>query len=66
MAKTFGPIPEDKPKDRVVVFRMPKENFDKLQELNPNVSHTLRYIVEVYLHELANREERFTEWNRKT
>jgi len=65
MAK-IGPIPEDKPKDRVVVFRMPKENFDKLQELNPNVSHTLRYIVEVYLHELANREERFTEWNRKT
>jgi predicted DNA-binding protein len=65
MKKKFGRPPLDRKKDKLVSFRMPSENYNKLKELDPKVSNTLRYIVEVYLLELANSEERFTEWNRK-
>jgi hypothetical protein len=61
----FRPPPEDKAKDHKVCFRLPAENVKLLMEINPNISHTLRYIVELYLHEYANREERFEQWNRK-
>ena len=65
MKKFKVPPPDEKPKDRMIAFRLPDENYQKLKELNPKISHTLRYIIEVYLHEIANNEERYSEWNRK-
>lgn len=63
--KKFGYIPEDKLKDKTVTFRMPLENYKLLLRLDANVSTTLRYLIERYLEELSNSDEKYTSWNKK-
>ena len=52
-------------KDRSVTFRLPEDNFKNLRKIDRNVSAVLRYLVEAFLLEYAEKEQGAQSWNIK-
>jgi hypothetical protein len=55
----------ERTKDRSITFRLPEENFKKLKKIDRNVSVVLRYLIEAFLMEQADKEKESSAWNRK-
>jgi hypothetical protein len=58
-------IRDPTPNDKSVTFRLPYRDFEKLREIDANLSTTLRYIVAVFLDEQTSGNERIESWKRK-